>query len=145
MTALMRWNERPMLSARDVFDRLFENAFTPIFGEGTVGSSWVRANVWDTNDGYQVALLLPGVDPEGVEISALGNTITVAGKLDVSQPEGGRVVWQEFGPAEFRRQIGLPMDVDSERIEAAYRNGILLVTAPKAEHAKPRTIKVEAK
>ena len=144
MTALTRWNDRPMVSLRDAFDRLFENAFTPIFGDGMVGTWGVRANVWETNDGYQIALLLPGVDPQSVEITALGGTITVAGKFEVSQPEGGRVVWQEFGPAEFRRQIGLPMEVDSEKIEAAYRNGILLLTVPKAEHAKPRTIKVQA-
>ena len=145
MTALMRTSDRSALSLRDAFDRLFENAFTPIFGEGAVGSSSVMANVWETNNGYQIALLVPGVDPDSVEISALGNTITVAGKLEVSQPEGARVVWQEFGPAEFRRQIGLPMEIDSEKIEAAYRNGILLLTVPKAEHAKPRTIKVQTR
>ena len=144
MTALMRWNDRPMVSLRDAFDRLFDSAFTPMFGEGTTGHSGVMANVWETGDGYQVAFLVPGVDPQSVEVSALGNTITVAGKLEVSQPEGARVVWQEFGPAEFRRQIGLPMEIDSGNIQAVYQNGILLLTVPKAEQAKARTIKVNA-
>jgi HSP20 family protein len=145
MANLMRWNDRPAPLLRDAVDRLLEDAFIPTFGDGGVGSVGVQANVWETNEGYQIALLLPGVDPRAVDLSAAGNTITVAGKLEVSQPEGGRVVWQEFGQTQFRRQIGLPMDVDSNRIEAAYQNGVLLLTAPKAEHAKRRTIKIQTK
>lgn len=149
MIALTRWNDRPMASMGGVFDRLFDSAFTPIFGDGMTrysgmtGYSGVVANVWETADSYQIACLVPGVDPQSVEVSALGNTLTVAGKLEAYQPEGGRVIWQEFGPTEFRRQIGLPMDVDSDKVEAAYRNGILLVNVPKAEHAKSRTIKIQ--
>ena len=73
----------------------------------------------------------------------LRNTITVSGSLEVGQPEGAKTVWQEFGPSQFRRQIGLPAEVNAEQIQAAYRNGILLLTVPKAEHAKPRQIKVQ--
>ncbi len=99
--------------------------------------------MWETDEGYQIALLAPGVNPEQVEITALRNTITVSGSLEVGQPEGAKAVWQEFGPSQFRRQIALPAEVDAERIQAAYHNGILLLTVPKAEHAKPRQIKVQ--
>ena len=144
MTALTRMNDGPMLSLREAVDRLFDSAFTPVFGGGATDDAGVAANVWETSDGYQIALLVPGVSPETAEVTALGNTITVAGSLDVSQPEGGHAVWQEFGPTRFRRQITLPMAIDGEKIEAAYRNGVLLLTVPKADHAKPRSIKVQA-
>ena len=145
MTAMTRWNDAPAMSLRDAFDRLFENAFTPVMGGGSgSASSGIATNVWETGDGYQVAMLMPGVNLEQITLTTLGNTITVEGSLELSQPEGARVVWQEFGPAQFRRQIGLPADVDADKVQAAYQNGILLLTAPKAEHAKPRTIKVNA-
>ena len=70
-------------------------------------------------------------------------TLTVEGELTVGTPEGASPLWQEFGPSQFRRQIGLPAEVDAEQIQAAYRNGILLLTVPKAEHARPRQIKVQ--
>ena len=143
MNGLARTSEYRMLPLAAAFDRLFDSAFTPVTGSNGGASSGVAANVWETDEGYQIALLAPGVDPEQVEITALRNTITVSGSLEVGQPEGAKAVWQEFGPSQFRRQIGLPAEVNAEQIQAAYRNGILLLTVPKAEHAKPRQIKVQ--
>lgn len=144
MTDLMRSNYRSMLPLRDAFDRLFEGAFTPEYGDGAASAAQLPTNVWETGEGYQVALLVPGVNPDSVEVTALRNTITVSGKLDVNQPEGARAIWQEFGPSQFRRQIGLPADVDSDNVQAAYRNGVLLLTVPKSEHAKPHQIKIQS-
>lgn len=144
MTDLMRSNYRSMLPLRDAFDRLFEGAFTPVYGEGAASAAQLPTNVWETGDGYQVALLVPGVNPDSVEVTALRNTITVSGTLEVNQPEGARAIWQEFGPSQFRRQIGLPADVESDNVQAAYRNGVLLLTIPKAEHAKPHQIKIQS-
>ena len=143
MTDLIRPTYRSMLPLRDAFDRLFEGAFTPVYGDGAASSGAIPTNVWETGEGYQVALLVPGVDPESVEVTALRNTITVSGALELNQPEGARAIWQEFGPSQFRRQIGLPADVDSEKVQAAYKNGVLLLTVPKSEHAKPRQIKLQ--
>ena len=79
-------------------------------------------------------------------VTALGNTMTVAGSMQLAQPEGGRFVWQEFsqGPTQFRREITLPTEVDPARVEARYQNGVLTMIAPKAEHAMPREIKVKS-
>jgi len=144
MTDLMRSNYRSMLPLRDAFDRLFEGAFTPVYGEAAASAAQIPTNIWEAGDGYQVALLVPGVNPDSVDVTALRNTITVSGTLEVNQPEGARAIWQEFGPSQFRRQIGLPADVDSDNVQAAYRNGVLLLTVPKAEHAKPRQIKIQS-
>ena len=143
MNGLARTSEYRTLPLSAAFDRWFEQAFTPVMGSSGGTSSGIAANVWETDDGYQIALLAPGVDPEHVEITVLGKTITVSGAREVGQPEGAKTIWQEFGPGQFRRQIGLPAEVNSDAIQAAYRNGILLLTVPKAEHAKPRQIKVQ--
>lgn len=138
-----RPTDRGMLPLRDAFDRLFESAFTPIATTAFGGASGIKANIWETDDAYQVALLVPGASPDGVEVTALGSTITVSGTLGAAQPEGAKSVWQEFGPSQFHRQIGLPVEVDADRIQAAYEHGVLLLKVPKAEHAKPRQIKIQ--
>jgi HSP20 family protein len=144
MNGLARTSEYRTLPLSAAFDRLFQSAFTPVTNGYGDTPSGVAANIWETNDAFHIALLAPGIDPEQVEITALRNTITVAGSLEISQPDGAKAIWQEFGPSQFRRQIGLPTEVESDGIQAAYRNGILLLTAPKSEHAKPRQIKVES-
>jgi HSP20 family protein len=135
--------DRGVLPLRDAFDRLFESAFTTIDSASMSAQGGIKTNVWETDDAYQVAMLVPGASPDNVEVTALKNTVTVSGTWAVAQPEGAKAVWQEFGPGQFRRQIGLPAEVDSDHIEAAYQNGILLLKLPKAEHAKPRQIKVQ--
>ena len=136
-----------MLPLREAFDRLFENAFTsaftPMYGSAAGASGGVPTNIWESDGAYHIALLVPGAKPDDVEITALGSTITIAGSFDLKQPEGVKTVWQEFGPSQFSRQIGLPSEVDSDHIEAGYQNGVLLLTVPKAEHAKPRQIKLQ--
>jgi HSP20 family molecular chaperone IbpA len=71
------------------------------------------------------------------------DTLVIEGELKVSVPEGAKTVWQEFGPAKFRRSLRLGAAVDPSRVEAIFRNGLFLVTMPKAEHAKPRHIQVQ--
>ena len=149
MVALTRWYGTPSASMRDAFSRFFDDAFTPVLSNGS--SSYqsgyyqpgTAANIWETGDEYQIAVMMPGVDPDKVSLTTVGRTLTIEGTLELSTPEGAKWVWQEFGPAQFRRQVSLPAEVDSESIKAMYRNGILLLTVPKAEHAKPRSIKIQ--
>ena len=71
------------------------------------------------------------------------DTLVIEGELRFNVPEGAKAIWQEFGPSKFRRSLRLGAAVDPSRVEAIYRNGMLLVTMPKAEHAKPRQIPVQ--
>jgi HSP20 family protein len=143
MNGLTRTSEYGMLPLSAAFDRLLQTAFTPVMGSNGNTSSGVAVNIWETDDAYQIALVVPGVNPEHVEITALNDTIIVGGSMEVGAPEGAKAVWYEFGSQQFRRQIGLPSAIDSDHIEATYRNGILLLSVPKAERAKPHQIKVK--
>jgi HSP20 family protein len=142
-TALMPTAARPAQSLSEVFDRVFGPTYSVFNRFGAQSYQTLPTNVYEVGDTYQVAMLIPGIDPQSIQVTALGNTITVAGGMQLSTPEGAKAVWEEFSPTQFSRQIGLAVDVDPAGIQATYTNGVLVVTAPKAEHAKPRQIQVK--
>src|SRR5207249_1765381 len=97
---------------------------------------------YEDGEKFYLMLLAPGVDPDAVEVTAANGVLTISGRQLALAHETWHPVWQEFGTTEFRRQLRLPAEIDAGSIEATYRNGILMVTVPKAEHVKPKTIKV---
>ena len=127
-------------------DRVFDEAFAH---EGTQGANSAAGfqslpvNVWETPEGYQAALLAPALDEQSINVTVHDDTLVIEGELRFAVPEGAKPVWQEFGPSKFRRSLRLGSAVDPARVEAMYKNGLLLVTMPKAEHAKPRQIRVQ--
>jgi HSP20 family protein len=86
---------------------------------------------------------LPGVNPEDVRLSLENNILTIRGeKKQESEESNERVHRFERTYGMFERTFALPNTVDAEKIEARYENGVLLVSIPKAERAKPREIRV---
>ena len=146
--AIDLWRTRPYSVSnfntplRQWVDRVFDEAFARD-GNGAAGFQSLPVNVWDTPDGYQAALLAPGLDEQSINVTVHDDTLAIEGELRVSVPENSKPVWQEFGPTKFRRSLRLGSAVDPSRVEAIFRNGLLLVTMPKAEHAKPRQIQVQ--
>ncbi len=144
--AMDLWRTRPYTGfntpLRQWVDRVFDDAFARE-SAGAAGFHSLPVNVWETADGYQAALLAPGLDEQSINVTVHEDTLAIEGELKVSVPEGAKTVWQEFGPARFRRSLRLGAAVDPSRVEAIFRNGLLLVTMPKAEHAKPRHIQVQ--
>ncbi len=145
MTRMMRSADQPVLSLREAMDRLFEQSFTPFTRgmAGETGGQSVPANLWEDADGYHLHLLAPGADAESVEITAVNGTLSISGQMRAPGPQDAKQIWQEWGPATFRRQFQLPAGFDAERCQATYRDGILSVWVPKPEQAKPKSIKVQ--
>ncbi len=149
--AIDLWKTRPyaaMSTLSQAVDRLFDQAFAPFYAsmareDGGAGVQSLPVNVWETNEAYHAALMAPGLDEQSINITVHDDTLSIEGELQFQVPEGARTVWQEFGPARFRRSLRLGSAVDAARVEALYKNGLLLVTMPKAEHAKPRQIPVK--
>jgi HSP20 family protein len=148
--AIDLWRTRPYSSfngpLRQWVDQVFNDAFAQSAGDGGQGSAGFQSlpvNVWETGDGYQAALLAPGLDEQSINVTVHDDTLVIEGELSFSVPEGAKAIWQEFGPSKFRRSLRLGSAVDPARVEAMYKNGLLLVTMPKAEHAKPRQIQVQ--
>lgn len=97
----------------------------------------------DEGDKAVVTAVLPGVKRDEIELSVLGDTLTIAGEKKPPETEGVNYIRHERPHGTFRRLVDMPYSVDQSKIKASYKDGILTITLPKAEEAKPRQIKVE--
>jgi len=98
----------------------------------------------DSGDAFTVAASLPGIDVDKLEINVIGRRLTISGESAVSEvPEGA--VWQrrERASGSFRQSLNLPEQVDTGKVSAEYRNGILLISLPKVAAAQPKKIAVK--
>ncbi|WP_243371479.1 Hsp20/alpha crystallin family protein [Geotalea sp. SG265] len=101
-------------------------------------------NVREDSSNIYVDALVPGVDPNGIDVSVLRNAVTISGERKSPLDEKGQVVHRsELGFGKFSRTIELPGEIDTEKITAQSINGLLRVTLAKAEHAKPKKIEVK--
>ncbi|GBD25546.1 Spore protein SP21 [bacterium HR30] len=140
MEALRREIDRAFESAGLRFPSLLRTGLWP--GRGERGHPPV--NVYEDKDAFYVEVLVPGVDPNSVNITALRNSVTISGEKGrglVGKSEA--VHREERTTGKFSRRIELPVDVDESKAKAEYKNGVLLVTLPKAEQAKPKAIAVQ--
>jgi HSP20 family protein len=138
---------REVLPLRTMMDRLLDTAFAPSAwgGWNGAGAAGFGADVYETDTGYTIQCVLPGLDPQNVAVTVQDNVLTISGERARRGPEGARPVFQEIGYGAFRRQFMLPAPVEAGRAEATYEGGLLNVTLPKAESARPKTIQVHGK
>jgi HSP20 family protein len=111
---------------------------------GDVGAGlFPPMNITQDDDNFYLRAEVPGIRPNELSISAVRNRVSLAGKREI-QREHERVSYHRKERAEgsFNRTVTLPTEVDAERVEARYGDGILTLTLPKAEEAKPRQIAV---
>ena len=104
-----------------------------------------RTNVAETDKGYEVTLDLPGMKPEEFNVELKEGQLWVTGERKHEQEEKGKTyhrIERHYG--QFRRIIPLDATVDAERVEADYKDGVLHVTVPKSEAARPKRIEVKA-
>jgi HSP20 family protein len=100
-------------------------------------------NLTEDKDNYYVRAELPGITKDDLDIEATGNNISISGERKIpSVGEGARYHRREREAGKFSRVIGLPGDINSELVSANLSNGILKLTAPKAEKAKPKQIAI---
>jgi len=137
---------RQYMTLRDAMDRFFENGLAP---RGAWQTQWSRdtaswpVNVFEDEESYHVQALVPGANPEQLEITAQpGNRLTIAGTTTPSVPENARAVWSEFGEVKFRRDLALALPFDAEKARVTYQQGVLEIVLPKREESRPRQIKI---
>ena len=100
------------------------------------------ADVWETEDALAVAMEVPGVAREAVQIELKDDVLRVEARVDAAKYEGLEPVYAEYGVGHWARAFALPERVDRERIEARLEDGVLTLTLPKAAEARPRRIPV---
>jgi len=140
--ALQREIENVFERAGPQFSPMFRSAFLP----GRAAREYPLINLYEEQDQVRVEALAPGAEPNSFNISVVGRTLTIAGeKPRVSgdvKPEAFHR--EERAAGRFNRNIEIPFPVEQgEGLTSQYRNGLLVVTLPKSEKAKPRQIKVE--
>jgi HSP20 family protein len=110
-----------------------------------VSAAFPAINAWTNEDEEVVTAELPGVDPDAIDLSVTNDVLTISGESKTAQPdETVRYHRRERMEAKFSRSIQLAFPVVSDRVTAAYENGVLTVTLPRAEEDKPRHISVKA-
>lgn len=144
--AISRYREPISLFGLQRLNRILDEAFSGPFPEqgNVITSTWFApTDVSEDQNTLRITMELPGVDPNDVRLSLENNILTILGeKKQQNEDSNERVHRFERTYGMFERTFALPNTVDPEKIEARYENGVLLVTIPKAERAKPREIRV---
>ena len=149
MADITRYGEPSGLVGLQRLNRMLDEAFSgwpfPQSG-GALTSAWVPAcDVCEDANSVTMSVELPGVRPEDVKLTVENNVLTVRGeKKQEKRAEQDQMHRYERSYGSFERAFSLPSSVDPEHIEARYENGILEITIPKAERARPREIPVSA-
>jgi len=145
MANITRWDPfREMVRMNRLMDRWFEETPRMWLGEFDGGEGYVPLDLYETDDAVVVRATLPGVKPEDVDISITGETLTIRGESKHEEEEKKRNYYrQESWYGSFARSMALPAQVEADKADATFENGVLKLTIPKAEAAKPKTIKVK--
>lgn len=102
------------------------------------------ADVYETEDRLVVATDMPGVAPDGVDVTLERRVLTIRGHVRPTAPQGYRRVAAEYGVGDYERVFTLSEDIDQKRIKAVLKDGVLTLELPKAPAAKPKKISVKA-
>ncbi|MFH2057672.1 MAG: Hsp20/alpha crystallin family protein [Pseudomonadota bacterium] len=129
---------------RNKMDRIFGD-FDRSFDHGpvlTFRSSGPRTNLYEDGDNFEVRVEIPGIAKDDLSVKIQGNYLEISGSRVVDTPEGYKVHRSERETSTFSRSFTLPNDVDSEKVEASLKDGILYLKLPKSEAAKPKQIAI---
>ena len=139
--SMIRWDPYgEMLTLREAMNRIFGE--TP---SETGAGMRIPTDVVETENDIILKAALPGVDPEDVDISITGNTISIRAECCKAAEEerGQRYLLRERQHGRFARELMVPMDIQPDKAQATFESGILVLTIPKAEAIKPRRIQVK--
>lgn len=100
------------------------------------------ADIYDDGDAFVFKLNMPGVSEKNLDINVENNELSVRGRQDYQFPENMEILHEGWSLGTYARSFSLPSDVDTVKISAKLKNGVLTITVPKSEEAKPRKIKV---
>ena len=146
--SIMRWRpRRDLVSVRDEMNHLFDGFFSgwPEPRKGLLEGEWTPSiDVAETNGDITVTAELPGVKQEEVDITIADDVLTLKGekkeKKEVKEKNYHRI---ERSYGSFQRSVALPTGVQADKAKATYKDGILKITVPKVEEAKPKQIKID--
>jgi HSP20 family protein len=150
---VIRW-QRPVLTPwaewgrltdlRDEIDRLFESPLAELTRTSNLLSGWTPPlDVYENKDNFVVKIELPGMKKEDIEVSLHDGSLSISGeRKSETRQEDAEVCRAERFFGRFQRSVTLPAPVAADKVNAQYKDGVLTITLPKTEEAKPRQIDV---
>ena len=134
---------REMSRLQQEMNRLFSDSFS--LAGGRIGPSYPAMNVWTNQDGAMITAELPGVIPEDIDISVVGESLTLSGSRQLDElKDGEKFHRRERSFGKFSRTFQLPFWVEADQVEATFKNGVLHIFVPRAEEDKPKKIAVKS-
>ena len=149
--AIVRWDPfRDVMTLQDRMNRLFDQSLSKTRAddeEGLATSTWLPAvDIFETADTIVMKAELPGVSRENIDIQVRDNTLTLKGERKFEREvknENYLRIERSYGA--FQRAFSLPTVIQQDKIKAVSKDGVLEVTLPKAELAKPKQVKIDVK
>ena len=142
--ALTTWSPfQEFVSLRDAMDRLFNESM--VRPNGLVGRTSTPYDLYETEEGLTFRFAVPGIRPEDVEVTVNQGTLSVKATYPQPAEEQTGWIWHVRGlpqSGEFQYSFRLPTAVDADRAEATFEHGVLTLSLPKAEAAKPKRIQI---
>lgn len=146
--SISRWEPfRDLMTLREAMDRLFEESFVragPRWQGTQQGAAALPIDAYVTDEDLIITAAVPGLDPEDVEITIEGDTLTIKGEFK-GPLDNVSYLLQERAYGVFTRTLRLNLPVQADKAEATFDNGVLTLVIPKQEEIKPKTIKVTTK
>jgi len=143
--AILKWDPFKDLQAiQDKIDRIFEESLR---GRDIVSGGWAPAvDIYETDDAIVLEAELPGMNEKDIEVKVEDNVLSIKGERKFEQERKEENYYRmERYYGTFQRSFTLPSNIDTDKIKAEYKKGILKIEMPKKEQAKPKQIKVEVK
>ncbi len=136
------------LTLRDAMNRLFQDSFvwpSGFFSNDAFGMlNSMPMDMYETDNDVVVKTVLPGVKPENANIQVQNNELVIDADIPEQTMEDARFHYREMVSGHYHREIPLPENVDTNKVEATMENGLLTVCMPKSELSKPKKIQVKA-
>ena len=149
MMKLVRWSpSRNLFGLRDDVDQVLHACMRDFVPAESKPQSWSPASdVRETEEGFEIRVDLPGMKQKDVKVSVFGDTVTVRGerKSEKEEKEEKNGGWHrvERYHGVFERSFNLGSELEAKQVKARYQDGVLELSVPKAEAAKPREIEIE--
>jgi HSP20 family protein len=145
MSEIIRWEPFRPLSLGEAIDRFFEEGFLrPWFSWGWEPTTTLALDMYETDEAFVVKAAAPGMKPEDIEVHISNNVLTIRGEIkEEEKVEGARYHRMERRYGRFERSVALPARVETDKVQATLKDGILTIQIPKAEEVKPKKVTVK--
>jgi HSP20 family protein len=150
MVKITRFQPHPQLSAfgermESLFDEMMGRRFRSALDDDSVRGAWApRVDIMERKDGLEIRADLPGMKPEDVDVTVEDGMLAISGERRLEETQEGETFHRvECTYGRFERSFTLPTNVDTDKISAQFANGELILSLPKREEAKPKSVKIQ--